>query len=598
MSQTSETRVEYPFAGIELPEKNNQKDSFFHNSANVEKWIESLPLASQIECAKLIFQNLFEMNRINLEPNQRIRALELMSETVENVTNSLKSRFSSTAFPLLEKNHKIALLTREICKEMAIGYKTAVADQIKAGNVKSNQQPHIIAIHRVIHFLTKVLYFSYLIYEAHPANTWHELHLIFTYSSINKLDRVPVENIISTSEQTFTVKHLYIKALLLAAASPYQLRQREMEVLFQQLDNFLLLAKLSVNKGDEELAFGFFINLHADKPPVHVSSTENRPRKQFFLLDTRPIMEIIQRSLTSQAVDEEKLPELTTHLKLLLLKNWGHSPQRHYVRTQLNFDLDIAVGLNEIHQLIDSANEKNTKKSLYLGPADSLGGSNDTLQRSSLFLTEEEDKTHSVLTLQNYNEGPDDSGTFLSSQKIERDLQINGDELIAPAQNDMYERIHSCRTINESSGGYCIDWPVDASLKIRVGELIGIQSNSQAVDFGLAITRWIKCLPGTRILVGLEIISHTSSSTKVRLDKIVPKHKGITFYPALSIEKRAEETRYLIVPSDMFNEGDTLIQKDDNDHEEKTKLTSLVESTGLFSQYKISPVTVVKPQED
>jgi len=200
--------------------------------------------------------------------------------------------------------------------------------------------------------------------------------------------------------------------------------------------------------------------------------------------------------------------------------------------------------------------------------------------------------------LQNYNEGPDDSGTFLSSQKIERDLQINGDELIAPAQNDMYERIHSCRTINESSGGYCIDWPVDASLKIRVGELIGIQSNSQAVDFGLAITRWIKCLPGTRILVGLEIISHTSSSTKVRLDKIVPKHKGITFYPALSIEKRAEETRYLIVPSDMFNEGDTLIQKDDNDHEEKTKLTSLVESTGLFSQYKISPVTVVKPQED
>lgn len=598
MSQTSETRAEYPFAGIKLPEKNHQKDSFFHNSTNVEKWIESLPLASPIECAKLIFQNLFEMNRITLEPNQRIRALEIISETVEDVTNSMRTRFSSTPFPLAEKNHKIALLTREICKEMAIGYKTAVADQINAGNVKANQQPHIIAIHRVIHYLTKVLYFSYLIYEAHPAKTWHELHLIFTYSSINKFDRVPVENIISTVEQTYTVKHLYIKALLLAAASPYQLRQREMEVLYQQLDQFLLVAKLSVSNATEELAFGFLINLHADSPPAHVSATIKKPSKQFFLLDTRPIMEIIQHSLTNLAVDKEKLPELSTHLKLLLLKNWGHSPHRHYVRTRLNFDLDIAVGLNEIHQLIVSANESGRKQSLYLGPSESLGNSNDTLQRSSLFLTAEEDQTHSVLTLQNYNEGPANNGTFLSSQKIDRDLQINGDELITPQQNDIREKTHACKTINESSGGYCIDWPVETALKIRVGELIGIQSNSQAVKFGLAITRWIKSLPEKRLLVGLEIISHSSSSTKVRLDKIVPKHKSVTFYPALSIEKRAEETRYLIVPSDLFNQGDTLIQKDENGMEEKTKLTSLVESTGLFSQYQVAPIVESPPQED
>jgi len=598
MSQTTETRAEYPFTGIALPVKNNQKDSFFQSSSNVEKWTETLPLASPIECAKLLFQNLFEMNRVNMEPNQRIRALEIMSETVEEVTNSLKTHFSSTSFPLAEKKHKIALLTREICKEMAIGYKTAVADQIKAGNVKANQQPHIIAIHRVVHYLTKVLSFSYLIYEAHPAKTWHELHLIFTYSSINKLDRVPVENIISTIEQTHTVRQLYIKALLLGVASPYQLRQREMEVLFQQLDQFLSVAKLSIASSSEELAFGFVINLHTDSPPVHVSANLNKPAKQFFLLDTRPVMERIQHSLTNLAVDKEKLPELTTHLKLLLLKNWGHSPQRHYVRTRLNFDLDIAVGLNEIHQLIESSSESNVKKSLYLGPSDSLPNSNDNLQRSSMFLTEEEDQTHSVLKLQNYNEGPANNGTFLSSQKIERDLQIDGDELLASGQNDISDKTHSCKTVNESSGGYCIEWPTEVSLKIRVGELIGIQSNSQAVKFGLAITRWIKSLADGRLLVGLEIISHSSSSTKVRLDKLVPKHKSITFYPALSMEKRAEETRYLIVPSDMFNEGDTLIQKDENSLEVKAKLTKLVESTGLFSQYQVVTVVETNTQED
>ena len=151
--------------------------------------------------------------------------------------------------------------------------------------------------------------------------------------------------------------------------------------------------------------------------------------------------------------------------------------------------------------------------------------------------------------------------------------------------------------MNESSGGYCIDWPIEQSLKIRVGELIGIQSNSQAVDFGLAITRWIKCLPDNRILVGLEIISHTSNCTKVRLDKVVPKHKSVTFYPALSMEKRAEETRYLIVPSDLFKQDDVLIQKDNDAKEERVKLSELVESTGLFSQYKISTVADMKSQD-
>ena len=75
-----------------LPEKTDQKDSNFHKSDNVEQWIETA-LASPIECAKLVFKSVFEMNRINLEPNQRIRVLEIMTNTVEDISNSLKSRF-------------------------------------------------------------------------------------------------------------------------------------------------------------------------------------------------------------------------------------------------------------------------------------------------------------------------------------------------------------------------------------------------------------------------------------------------------------------------------------------------------------------------
>ena len=54
---------------------------------------------------------------------------------------------------------------------------------------------------------------------------------------------------------------------------------------------------------------------------MRASSSDKRPKKQYFLMDTRPILEIIQHNLSSHAVDDEKLPQLTAHLKELLLKN-------------------------------------------------------------------------------------------------------------------------------------------------------------------------------------------------------------------------------------------------------------------------------------
>ncbi len=578
MEQASDKTAEYPHKGISLPACSPDKDSIFNNLTRVNHWLEEIPLASPLESAKLVFKALFDMNRTALDSDIRINGLETLQKPVTAITQSLVSRYNSTTFPMTEKNRKIAILVREIFREMVIGYKHVLADHIAKSEVEKKHNMHSIAIHRMMHCLNKVLFNSYLIYESYPQHTWNELHMLFTYSSINKLDMVPVE-IQHADESTVscTARQLYVKAILLSSASPYQLRQREMVILFDKLDSYTSLVKLSVNK-DDKLSCGFIINLHSDKPPLHISSGQNARGKQFFVMQTGPLIEKFKQS------DAEKELGLPSHLKEALLRNWGEAPQREYVRTKLNFDLKIAVGMNEVHELVFGASPNQVPRSLLRNPKKVK----ESLKRTSMFDTGSIEDDLSVLTIESTNSTDSIKGNYLSSGPIEHRHDVDASELME--EDEKPENIHEAKTINESSGGYCIEWPDANAPKVRVGELVGIQSATRQNDFALSITRWLKCLPNQEILAGVELVSQSCEAIEVRPDKVVAKHKIIEYFPALAYSKPSENIDYVILPANKFEKDDHVIIKNKDGLQKKAKLTMLVESTGIFSRFNYRPI--------
>ena len=574
MESATDKRTEYPHKGIELPSCSVDKDSIFNNPDKVSHWLEEIPLASPLESAKLVFKALYDMNRTVLDSDTRMNGLETLLRPITHLTHSLISRYNSTTFPMTEKNHKIALLVREIFREMVIGYKHVIASHIEKSEVEQKRNPHSIAINRMMHFLNQVLFNSYLIYEGYPQNTWYELHLLFTYSSINKLDLVPVETQhADETSRSCTARQLYVKAILLSAASPYQLRQREMLILFDKLSDYTSLVKLSVNK-EEKLSSGFIINLHSDRPPLHISSGQNVRGKHFFIMQTDSLIENFKQN----SIDEGMV--LSDHLKTTLLQNWGEAPQRQYVRTKLNFDLKIAVGLNEIHELALGTPKNQLPRSLLK----SNKTVKESLKRTSIFNNSTLEDDISVLTIESTNTTGREQGNYLSSGPVEHRHDVDASDLLEDPL-EKHENIHDCKTINESSGGYCIEWPQTNVPKVRVGELIGIQSAVKLEDFALSISRWLKCLPDNQILVGIELISQSCQAVEARSDKVVAKHKTIEYYPALSYNKPSEETDYLILPANQFNQDEHVIIKSGDGAHKKVKLTTLVESTGIFSRY-------------
>jgi len=533
MKPDNNKNLQYPHTGLILPTRARQANSFFHQPDMVKDWINKLPRTDPIECTKLLFKSLFEMNRISLEVNTRVKTLETFHNSIDSALINLRRYFISETFPLSDKNRKIALLSRELQKEMVLGYKTAITNYIDiAGKKKNDQNVHIISVHRAMSYLSHVLYQSNIIYETYPVNIWHELHLLFTYSSVNKIDRILISNEEIDNPKQSTIYQIYKRALLLSAASPYQLKQGDIEKLYQELNKLTDFVSLSLIKTEDiNKHSGFLVNLNADLAPSHLSGLRENHANKILIFDTKRLLEKIESNLTSAS--EDKTINISNHLRQKLITSWGNSTKKTYIYKQLNFELNIALGLDDIHQLIELNRYKTTPKQLYLS------------------------KTESVT--QNLNHDKESNTSIFRNHEVDAENKI----------------------------GYLIKWPKAPFPGIKVDQLIGIQTNSTAVDFGLATVRWIKNVPDKGFMIGIEIISHSCKAIHIRPDHVWSKPDQDSYSPALSITHTPKNIRAIILQSGEFHLGEKIFVKDEGNQEHTVNLSKQIESSEMFSLYDI-----------
>lgn len=80
------------------------------------------------------------------------------------------------------------------------------------------------------------------------------------------------------------------------------------------------------------------------------------------------------------------------------------------------------------------------------------------------------------------------------------------------------------RVIDQSRGGYCLWWHGEQNHRVRVGELVGLIPGSidAAADnasgiMWLGVLRWLRSMPGGRLVVGVELVAHTLEAAMVRV---------------------------------------------------------------------------------
>ena len=576
------SETDYPQTGLKLPKTLARPADIFTDDQSLNHWLQQLPVADAKESAQILVKSLSDANSSDLNSIKRLKILETVQPLIEDIVPVLSKRYLPSKFPLTTKEYEQAQLTCKLYLEMATGYKQAFAQQIIEDKVSQQKSAHVIALHRCMFYLQKTLFLSAIIYDDYPPTLWHETHQLFSYSSINKLDRIPIENSV-TGQKPSTVKQLYKQSLLFAVVSPFQMAQSEIIKLIKllpELDNQVTLVVMRAD--DKPIEFGFFMNLNSDDMPLHIAQIPDGFKSSVLTLQTG---RLLQRLLAAGSSEDVPLQQVNRHLRSVLLKNLGYKPHRNLQRDTYKAKLDLVSGLHKVHSYIDGHDsDNNLAQALTDKPVIIRTDHHATDNKAEFDLQDVEVLTKGASGLHNEHH----QENLVIDILLNKDKPIDASDLFHPAEEKYLSNVmqNMATSINKSDNGYCLDWSNKNLPAISIGDVVCIKPEEGQQNFTLAVTRWMKNT-GRNFLVGIEVLSKDCHAILFKAKKVSAKHHPKTEYQGLLLARQENKPAELIIEQDQFNNNDTIILTSDSHQKILLKLNHQIESTGLLDRFEI-----------
>ncbi|MGD2084396.1 MAG: hypothetical protein PVF91_15650 [Chromatiales bacterium] len=543
-------------------------------------WIQDLPLANIGETARRIYGAVTELNRITMPDVNRIKVAEQLREPVTFIAQNLQTHYMDAPFPLQPRVRKIALLNRALHNELAVAYKIIIAGRARAGALRGKTDRKLLAIAgvRALRALHSLVLHAALVYEPAPEGTWREMHRIFGLLDAIGLRRISVKDPSESGRGSITAEELYRRSLLFSLVSPYRMRQREMVALERALPEWgqhTALTPLSQVRPGEH---AFVIDPQSDEPAVYRTLAPEDVGAKGYVFRTEPLALRVRRLVEdADNTDQRTLGGSVLPKPLLrqLAQAWGSAPKRQFVRTRLNFDLELTIGLDDVHELLRGLALQRSDATEPQDPS----GDDDTFEALGQFTARLTGETGSPFDL----DIADEDSVFLHAQSTVLDSDSGPSWSAAPDDRDA-PRTYTFRTVNESAGGYCISWQGDEVPRVKVGEVIGIRSVKSPSQFAIAVIRWMKNEHDEGQQLGIQMLASDSSAAEVQPSgkpNEAPR-RAILLPPPRGSDGPAG----VLVPPLAFKAGQTVLLIEGG-QSRKARLAQLVETTGAFSQFQL-----------
>lgn len=564
-------------------------DSFLLDPKESREWIEALPLANVGATARELFRSLCDFNRMEIPELLRVRIVEQFRDPIEYVVERLRRHFVDMGFPLNSKSSKAAVLAKEFQAELAISYKIIVRQMLAGKSARFDRKLLVIALHRSMYYLAKVLCHTALTYRPWPPNVWREIHSIYAYASQNRIHTAPVKDPLFPDKAPTSIEQLYKNALLFAVSTPQRLRQSQICLLMDHESNWVDLIELRVLDDQERPVGRYHVDLWTDEPPQNDRLRAPQLGHRGRTFDLHNLISHVNAELDR----EGNVPESTTYnehgkpstaMLRRLLKNWEQGPGRRPVRTRLNFELQVVSGLNRIHQCMEvdglamAEPAPVVEQDPYISntainapdPDIWLGGGNSQLSLSPMAGTSTEDSLFQ------------DSTSLLSNHT---ELTEPGKPGWVAADNGETET-HTWRvqTLSESANGYCIEWPGRDIPPVKIGELIGVQSAANAQQFGLGVVRWMSQPHKAPLELGIEMFSPACRRAMLTTGRKGGDQVDLRCLLIPAGRNKNEFTEVLVEAANLPEGTEVKIILDDGD-KQTLRIIRLLEITGAFRRY-------------
>ena len=506
----------------------NFRTSVELTTKQVQKWVEDLPAANLSDSSRSAYRLLVEANQSILEPELRFSILNIIEPIARRLSDALEKKFISKHIALTEKQKKIAALVQAIQTELSLGYHATVESLLIDDSKRSTKKLLAAAIGMAVKYHGLIILRCYQLYATVPGRLWRELYLLYQLAVNNNIEKVTFK--VPRQNYEHSVKGNFTHILLMSIASPYQLRQNEIETMWGMLPEFIDLASL------ESHAFSkhhFIVNLNGAKPPVLKTLYKSREKESCIKLSVAAMVERFKKELLNQTEQSQ-----TDTARSLVFKHlihcWNQSTQRNFARTACNDPIRVTIGLAATHYLLTENEIRRHASNLDEAPSEGYAD-NKTLEamegslKNATLAEMAEDKERLEASLdRNYLSTSAETSKDVWA-KLYRPDQGKVQEEEAPLSpirsrdtivRDAY-RIQTCSLVNISPGGYCIQLSAKALPKnAQTGEILGFVDTASDgfLQWSVGVVRWVKRqVKDNTVQMGIQLLAPDAKSINIQL---------------------------------------------------------------------------------
>lgn len=527
---------------LTLPPRTDAPDrDLLARPADLERWVDRLPMLNVPETATLVTRQLMGLNRAPLEDRTRLRLLEALRAPVWHLGRELARGYLGQPLPLPDKARALAAQVRQLATEMAYGYKLIAVSSTVATPEQLDRGMLAVALHRAIRYLTELLFRGYELYGPPPEGIWLELHQLYRYAELLGIAETPLDDPLNDTLRPVSIGHAYKQALLLDFADPYHLPARMLPRIYRYLDRFAALATLSHEAAALRAQCRFLVNLDHDRAgAVNTGASAVTTEVRHRLLATRELARVLHQQLkalragrqpVADGLEADFFAPSGQDLLLRMIQSWGLNPKRVYTRSlREGHRIEVAFGIETIRLLSNHG---------------------EPFQPSTLEV------------------GPPPRRTALAG---------------APARPGN-AATSAWELVDESAGGYALARTGPGHEAVRVGDLLATRPGAGPGHWEIGVVRWVRFGEADDDLeIGVQRLSPVAAPAAILGD-------GDRYLPALVL---AEVTAMMqpatvVTPCGSFK-PDRLLDLDNGYRSRRIRALRLVEYSGAFERFEFETI--------
>jgi hypothetical protein len=462
-----------------LPERKAAgRDAFQTDPRQLKQWIAALPLANASATARQLYHAVRAINQQRMDPADRLASLEALRRPLSQVADTVDRQIVGSTFPLPPTKAQLGTIARDFQSEMAVGYRIALVDlTAPEGRVPflRGKQVALAAVRAIAH-LGAQMSKAYLLYATPPEGLWQQLHDLFRFAQLLQVDAKTVEDP-ELGGADVSPRSSYQHALLLAISNPYRLAQKDIHEAHMVTRVWAPMCALRVGASSEH---AYSIPVDEDRGPGYLPEERTSAAGALLSFDTSALEAELERQMNlvhgvsgpigfrlkgSAAVSVE--PTLIRRI----MQSWAPLANRNHARLPAGHMLDTLVGLHAIHYYLAGQVDFEAFVRRACGPAIHLA---------------DKDRAASWI------------GQALDSGKPE---------------------CFRARVLDQSLGGYRIEWEQGESVRARVGEIVAVapvDDEDEDRDWMVGMVRWLRLAPTGRVDAGIELLARQARAAVLR----------------------------------------------------------------------------------